>query len=314
MPQRERDAVLGDLFAGTSDPGVLAAMALQLGNENQSRIARSIANNAVPVSAEERVSRNLTAFDALPVGLKALVALNDTVRLIADGATFGYADKFAATMNSLVSGNSYEDELAAERGGTQDARDRAGSAGTAAEMLGAYLSGSGLGNAGITLTGRFGTATMEGLSGILARAGLMGVEGAAYGGVEATGRDEPIGSGMASGALWGAGSQFFKEKSTAIHDELPGWLGGRSRSLRKKWEVEYNLDWPIDPDTGRNMHVHHKRPRSEGGTDDVWNLELSVKPITLNITWNGAITRGGAPWARVEGNQSRDKRCRRRQP
>jgi hypothetical protein len=273
VPQRERDAVLRDLFTGTSDPGVLAAMALQLSDENQSRIARSIANNTVPVSAEERVSRNLAAFDALPTGLKPLVALNDTVRLMADGATFGYADKFAATMNSLISGSSYEEQLAAVRAGTQDARDRAGSAGTAAEALGAYLSGRGLGEAGITLSGRFGTAAMEGLSGLLARTGLMGAEGAAYGAVEATGRDEPIASSVAFGALWGAGNQFLKEGSTIIHDKLPGWLGGLSRTLRRNWEVEYNLDWPIDPDTGRYMHAHHKKPRSEGGTHDGWNIE-----------------------------------------
>ncbi|WP_181165268.1 MULTISPECIES: HNH endonuclease signature motif containing protein [unclassified Mesorhizobium] len=271
VPQRERDAVLRDLFTGTSDPGVLAAMALQLSDENQSRIARSIANNSVPVSAEERVSRNLAAFDALPGYLKPLVALNDTVRLMADGATLGYSDKFAARMNSLISGSNYEEELAAERARTQDALDRAGPAGTAAEALGAYLSGRGLGEAGITLSGRFGTATMEGLSGLLARTGLMGAEGAAYGGVEAAGRDESIVSGVASGALWGAGNQFLKEGSIVVHDQLPGWLGGRSKSLRRKWEKEYNLDWPRDPDTGWYMDLHHKQPKSLGGTDDVWN-------------------------------------------
>lgn len=225
VPQRERDAVLRDLFAGTSDPGVLAAMALQLSNENQSRIARSIAGNAVPVSAEERVSRNLAAFDALPAGLKPLVALNDTVRLMADGATFGYADKFAATMNSLISGSSYEDELAAERAGTQDARDRAGSAGTAAEVLGAYLTGRGLGKAGVTLTGRFGTAAMEGLSGLLARTGLMSVEGAAYGAAEASGRDQSISSGAASGALWGSGGNILGEGLGAIYRQLAQRFG-----------------------------------------------------------------------------------------
>ncbi|WP_421917378.1 HNH endonuclease signature motif containing protein [Mesorhizobium sp.] len=272
VPQRERDSILRDLFAGTSDPGVQAAIALQLADENQSRIARSIAGNSIPVSAEERVNRNLAAFDALPASLKPLVALNDIVRLMADGATLGYADKFAAHMNSLISGSNYEEELAAERAGTQNARDRSGSAGAAAEALGAYLTGRGLGEAGITLSGRFGTATMKGLSGLLARTGLMGVEGATYGAVEATGRDEPIGSRVVSGALWGAGNQFLKEASPAIH-ELPGWLEARSRPLRRKWEVHYKKDWPIDPDTGWNMDLHHKRARSEGGTDDVWNFE-----------------------------------------
>lgn len=228
VPQRDRDATLRDLFAGTSDPGVQAAVALQLADANQSRIARSIANNAVPISAEERVNRNLAAFDALPAYLKPVVALNDTVRLMADGATFGHADKFAAFMNSLISGSSYEEELAAERAGTQDARDRAGYAGTAAEILGAYLSGSGLGNAGITLSGRLGTATVEGLSGLLARAGLMGVEGAAYGAVEANGRDQPIGSGATSGALWGAGGSILGEGLSAIFSRLARRFGRSS--------------------------------------------------------------------------------------
>ncbi|MER9406178.1 hypothetical protein NKI36_19300 [Mesorhizobium caraganae] len=211
VPQRERDVVLRDLFAGTSDPGVQAAMALQLTGENQSRIGRSIANNAAPISAEERVSRNLAAFDALPLSLKPLVALDDTVRLMADGMTFGYADKFAATMNSLISGGSYEEQLAAERASTQDARDRSGSAGTAAELVGAYLTGRGLGEAGITLGGRLGTATMEGLSGFFARTGLVGAEGAGYGAVEAAGRDESIGTGTAFGFLGGAGSNIVGE-------------------------------------------------------------------------------------------------------
>ncbi|WP_292157701.1 hypothetical protein [Mesorhizobium sp.] len=220
VSQRDRDATLRDLFAGTSEPGVQAAMALQLADSNQSRIALSIANNAAPVSAEERVNRNLAAFDALPMYLKPLVALNDTVRLMADGATLGYADKFAALMNSLISGSSYEEELAAERAGTQDARDRAGSAGTAAEILGAYLTGRGLGSAGITLNGRLGTAAMEGLSGVLARTGLVSVEGAAYGAVEANGRNEDIGSEAVSGALWGAGGNIFGEGLSVIYSQL----------------------------------------------------------------------------------------------
>jgi hypothetical protein len=301
VPQRERDAVLRDLFAGTSDPGVLAAMALQLSNENQSRIARSIASNAVPVSAEERVSRNLAAFDALPAGLKPLVALNDTVRLMADGATFGYADKFAATMNSLISGSSYEDELAAERAGTQDARDRAGSAGTAAEVLGAYLSGRGLGEGGITFSGRFGTAAMEGLSGLFARAGLMGAEGAAYGVVEASGRDEPVVSSVASGALSAAGNQFLKEWSTIIHDALPGWLGISTRRLRGNWEVEYNLEWPMDPDTGRPMQAHHKKPRSAGGTHDGWNIEPLSKADHIKHHKEQGHFKMWAGWSKGKG-------------
>ncbi|WP_181169108.1 hypothetical protein [Mesorhizobium sp. B2-4-14] len=307
VPQRDRDAVLRDLFAGTSDTGVLAAMALQLSDENQSRIARSIANNAVPVSAEERVNRNLAAFDALPIYLKPLVALNDTVRLMADGATSGYADKFAATMNSLISGSSYEDELAAERAGTQDARDRAGSAGTAAGMLGAYLSGSGLGKAGITLTGRFGTNSMEGLSGLLARAGLMGVEGAGYGAVEASGRDQPVGSGATAGFFGGAGSTIAGEGLGAVQRQTAQWFRRRASSSEHIVEpaaVEVASDTAIAEAPPPAQHAVPIGPASVGQDLHVtymphWNAaqraaaDLKVKMLTEAVTVVSQAVRKG---------------------
>ncbi|WP_181165571.1 hypothetical protein [Mesorhizobium sp. B2-4-12] len=307
VPQRDRDAVLRDLFAGTSDTGVLAATALQLSDENQSRIARSIANNAVPVSAEERVNRNLAAFDALPIYLKPLVALNDTVRLMADGATFGYADKFAATMNSLISGSSYEDQLAAERAGTQDARDRAGSAGTAAGMLGAYLSGNGLGKAGITLTGRFGTASMEGLSGLLARAGLMGVEGAGYGAVEATGRDQPVGSGATAGFFGGAGSTIAGEGLGAVQRQTAQWFRRRASSSEHIVEpaaAEVASDTAIAEAPPPAQHAVPIGPASVGQDLHVtymphWNAaqraaaDLKVKMLTEAVTVVSQAVRKG---------------------
>ncbi|MDX8514950.1 HNH endonuclease signature motif containing protein [Mesorhizobium captivum] len=285
LPLQRRIGDLSAIFLVIRDPAVRLAMARQLFWSSLPQLYLNAANDPNITHAEveaqvESLKAGLSAiaqnpalaqYDAAPIRLQLLAAADDIARLVADGGTFGHADKIAARIDSLIYGKDYRVLLPEERAKTQDASDRAGSAGTVAELLGAYLATRVLGGAGITLGG-FGTA-MEGLSGLLARSGLAGIEGAAYGAVDAAGHDEDIGSGAVSGGLWGAGSNFLMEAATAVRGELPGWLSGRSKSIRKKWELEYDQTWPKDPNTGRNMDGHHRRPRSEGGTDDPWNIE-----------------------------------------
>jgi hypothetical protein len=123
-------------------------------------------------------------------------AADDIVRLIANGASFGYADKLAGYMGG--------EGTEAERLKSQEARDRAGSAGQFAEVGGAIATPVGLASKGVTLAGRAGTAAMRGVPGLAARSALMGVEGAGYGALTAAGNDQDIGTGAAFGAAGGA--------------------------------------------------------------------------------------------------------------
>ncbi|MGN8022993.1 hypothetical protein ACTJJ7_20000 [Phyllobacterium sp. 22229] len=173
-------------------------------------IARSLPQQATPEPQQSQDLRNslssLTqnhdigtadrmAFDELPTWQKPLQAADDVVRKGVNGLTMGFADKLAGYMSGT--GTEAQREL------SQQASNRAGSAGTAAEFGGAIATPVGLAGKGITLAGRAGAATMQGLPGLLARTGLMGAEGAGYGALTAAGNDENLAQGAGLGLLGG---------------------------------------------------------------------------------------------------------------
>lgn len=133
-----------------------------------------------------------------PWYMQAAQAADDVARLVASGATFGYADKLAGYMG----GTSEE----AERARTQEARDRAGSAGIVSEIGGAVATPVGMAQRGFTLL-QPGVQAMKGLTGLGTRAGLAGLEGTVYGALTAEGNNQDVETGALIGALGGgAGS------------------------------------------------------------------------------------------------------------
>ncbi len=156
---------------------------------------------AAPAGPWEKYAAPATAeAPAAPAGeqpwyAQAGQAADDIARIIANGLTFGYADKLAGA----ASGNGTE----AERALTEQARDRAGSAGTVAEIGSAIAVPMAAGKSGLTLAGRFGTDAATGLRGLAGRTGLMAAEGAGYGALTAAGNDQSVGEGAALGAIGG---------------------------------------------------------------------------------------------------------------
>lgn len=143
---------------------------------------------------QPRTAENMQAkFDAMPWYQKAAVAADDVVRSIANGATFGYADKLAGWAN----GTGTE----AERQRTAEAQMRGGSATTVAEIGGAIATPVLAARAGASLP-RI-AASVPGVTGTVARSGLAAVEGAGYGALSASGHDQDIGEGALMGAIFG---------------------------------------------------------------------------------------------------------------
>jgi hypothetical protein len=130
-----------------------------------------------------------------PWYVDAAQAADDIVRLGVSGITGGYADKFAGYMSG--------DGTDAERVKTEAARNRAGLAGTVAEIGGAVLPAAKLAQAGVTAS-RFIPQGLSGVKGLAARTAAMGVDNAALGAFAASGNDQDIATGAGIGLAAGA--------------------------------------------------------------------------------------------------------------
>lgn len=161
--------------------------------------------------APRRADQVRADYEAMSVPRKMLTAADDVVRLLADGASFGYADK----LSSYMSGTPLEQERAL----TQDARDRSGSAGTASEIVGAIM-----GPSKVNLAGKVGQAVPAVGKRILGRTALMAGEGAGYGALDAAGHDRDVGQGALVGAGLGAAGNVAAESLTGVGSKVAGAL------------------------------------------------------------------------------------------
>ena len=110
-----------------------------------------------------------------------LQSLDDAMRGVANGATFGMADRFAGGMDALTGqAEGYDDRVAAQVALSDEARQRNPNLALAGEIAGGLMTASGLVKNGVTLAGRFG-------SGLLPRILSYGIEGAGYGGAHGAG-------------------------------------------------------------------------------------------------------------------------------
>lgn len=140
--------------------------------------------------------------DERPWYAKLGQAADDVARIGANALTLGFADKIAG----YAGGEGTE----AERAKTRAARDRAGSAAIATDVLGGGALGIGAANAGLTAM-RLVPQGAKGFMGLGARTGAMAVDGAAMGAGSALGNDTDITEGAALGAIAGAGGNVVGE-------------------------------------------------------------------------------------------------------
>src|SRR5574343_1890852 len=107
--------------------------------------------------------------------------LDRFVRLAANGATFGLADKFAGGMDAMTGrAPSYDAGVKAQRAETEKIRQEQPGLATAGEVTGGLAGGVGLMRGGLTVAGRVGPNLLPRVIG-------FGGEGAAYGAAHGAG-------------------------------------------------------------------------------------------------------------------------------
>jgi hypothetical protein len=158
-------------------------------------------------------------FDELPWYGKAAQAADDTARFLANGMTLGYADKFAGYMGG--------EGTEAERAKTAEAKERAGAAGTAAEIVGTMIPAGALTNSALSAT-RYLPRVAPGL---LGRSAAMGIDGAALGAVQATGYDQDPTTGAAVGFAGGFGGNLLGEGIGAGLNKLAGVFNKKPQTM-----------------------------------------------------------------------------------
>ncbi len=242
------------------------------------------------------------AYNQLPWYQKAPRAADDVVRGIANGLTSGFADKAAAAANSTIGQRSYAENLAIEREKTLASRARGGSAIAGAEIAGNVMTGTALVKNGITATGRLGTAAMPGIKGVLARAGLMSVDGAGYGAVDALGNDTDVKTGAITGAIGGAGGSVMADGLGAAVRKVSSSFKGKPKVpdlsvLKNKAKEAYsaaeNAGVIIKPEGVKRLNSGIQEDLAHFGYDPALQPRMAVVLNRLEKAQDGNITLKG---------------------
>lgn len=233
-------------------------------------------------------------FDKLPWYLQAAQAADDIVRLTANGLTLGFADKLAAKGNGTT--------VADERARSKEADDRAGLAGTLANVAGAVLGPVKLAKGGLTLANATGANAIGGVTGGVARSGLAAAEGAGFGGLGALGNDEDLARGIMQGAVFGGLGNAAVEGATK---GLRAGLGAFNRKptiptapeIRQAADAAYaaadnagvmftpqglgRLQQSIINDLAQFGYHPKNQPGAVGALEELNRLASSADPVTL---------------------------------
>lgn len=258
-------------------------------------------------------------YDQRPAWQKPIIAAQDVGNILGDAATFGFGDRIAAGIRAPFTDKTYAQELEGMRAGTKAARDRAGSAGFGADVVGSVVAPMAIAGKGATLAGRFGTGAMSGVKGVAARAGLMGVEGAGYGTLGAAGHGTDLGEGAGYGLLGGAAGSVIGDAIGAGVSKAASLIKGKPKvpdlsALKSAEQAAYDASEKagviVKPEGVQALSADIKTKLADFGYDPA--LQPRVAPVIsrLDDLSNGNITLKGIHTIRkIAGNAaiSQDK-------
>ena len=203
---------------------------------------------------------------------KAVTAAGDVARIIGSSTAMGFGEKGLAGVKSLVGQGEYDDLLKEERRRTAEARERAGGAGVAASFIGPVKLGSELSRAGLTLMQS--APNLPFIQRLLGTAAAGGIEGGAYGALDALGHDEAIASGAKTGAAFGAGGGALAELASSAanafgnrglgHNKAPTPADLENEANRLRASIQGGADIDINPDAIADLNDTLRRNVGEG--------------------------------------------------
>lgn len=179
-------------------------------------------------------------YEQMPWYQKPLVAADDIVRLTANGISSGFVDKIGGKISEATGIGPTTEE---RRQNTQDARDRAGWAGTTGEIAGAIYGADKLlkggravlgGAKALPAVGGAVRTVANGAANLAARPGAVGfatrtlgagATGAGLGALNAAGHDQDVGEGAKMGAIFGAAGNALGEGAAKVVDKVAGGIG-----------------------------------------------------------------------------------------
>lgn len=257
-------------------------------------------------------------YDAMPAWKKPIVAAGDILDIGVDGLTFGLGNRAAAGIKAPFTGKPYSEELAGMRAQTAAARQRAGTAGIAADVLGSVAVPMAAAGRGATLIGRAGTAGMTGAKGVAARAGLAATEGAAYGTAQAAGRGEDIRQGATFGAIGGGVGSVAGDALSAGVGKISSMVNratGKARpvpeltKLRETAKAAYDkadeAGVMIKPEPMQRLNTQIQNDLAEFGYDPALQPRVKAALDRLQGAGDGNITLKGLDIIRRVANKAR---------
>jgi hypothetical protein len=176
------------------------------------------------------VGRAQRQYNALPGWAKPLAAGQDMLDLAVNGITLGFGNKATAGIDALMGRGSYEDRLAVNRRRTEDARERAGVAGTIAEIGGTIAPAGALAKSVLSAT-RAVPATLSGGKGLAARTAALGADGATIGTLQSWGNDQDALTGAVTGLAAGVGGNLAGEAIGAGANKVAGLFNPKPKVM-----------------------------------------------------------------------------------
>lgn len=318
--ERMKRALVNADKAGDTEAAKAIAKALRAAmREGDAQAPESEASQALRGKLSEFTQNPARGqYETMPEWKKAATAAADVVDIGVDGLTMGLGNRAAAALRAPFTDQSYSEELANMRAQTGAARNRAGSAGIAADIAGSVVVPGALAKRGITMIGRGGTAAMTGAKGVAARAGLAAGEGAAYGTAQAAGRGEDIGDGAIFGAVGGGagsvaadvlgglvrGGSAAYNKLTGKNKPIPDMPGLRD-AAKKAYDQADNAGVIIKPEPMKNLYAQVEADLADFGYDPELQGRIMVVLKRLKSAGDGNITLKGLDTIRKIANNAR---------